>query len=506
MKGGIREIAPSGVMSVKSVLSILDHYHQAVVISNLEGCVVYYNRAAAHMDDMKREDVLGRKVTELYRVDEGVSPTMKSLKSGQPELNLACYYRTHLGRMVNSICNVFPIFDENRHMGAVCFMWEYQNVRDYTEMASQSARMVNLQNISPRVVKEKSLCFENGTRYTFDSIIGEDSLFKKTVASARLASRSPSSTILAGETGTGKELFAQAIHNNGPRHKEPFVAINCAAIPEHLLEGILFGTSKGAFTGAVDKAGIFEQANGGTLLLDEVNSMAIGLQAKLLRTLQERCVRRVGSLRELPIDLKIISTVNEDLNRACEQGFFRKDLMYRLGAVYLEIPPLRKRPLDVGLLTHHFIHRLNRTLGMNVAGVSQKVMAMFESSSWPGNVRELEHTIEGAMNMMHGDVIIDTHHLVGVRWHDDGAFTEPGVLEAVEEDQLSVIPPTFQAEALDWSEVKRVQESDAIRDALEKTRGNAAKAATILGISPQLIHYRIKKYGICRKAFKEKAG
>ena len=502
MEDVLRKKAFIDALGIESVLSVLSDFHQGVVVTDKTGVVVFYNRAASRMDEMRADDVLGVKVTELYRVDSGISPTMKALSQGRSEVNVACYYRTHLGRLVNSICNAFPITERGEGQGAICFMWEYRAVQDYTRMASRSTRMVNLQKIPKRVIKDKKSCFANGTRYTFESIIGEAPEFSKTVAYARMASRSPSSIILYGETGTGKELFAQAIHNNGPRSDKPFVAINCAAIPEHLLEGILFGTSKGAFTGAVDKAGIFEQANGGTLLLDEVNSMPIGLQAKLLRTLQERLVRRVGSLEEIPIDLKIISTVNEDLHLACEKGRFRTDLMYRLGVIYLEIPPLRDRRLDMGLLAHYFIHRMNRILNMKVVGVSREVMTLFEGYHWPGNVRELEHTIEGAMSMMQGGVILESHHLVGFRGRASHRGGE-SISNRVEVVDLPSVGPPVSVENQSWTEIKRLQESDSIQEALEAAGGNAAKAARMLGISPQLMHYRLKKYGICKKDFKK---
>ncbi len=328
--------------------------------------------------------------------------------------------------------------------------------------------------------------------------------------------------MLYGETGTGKELFAQSIHNNSARKKNLYVAINCAAIPENLLEGILFGTSRGAFTGAMEKAGIFEKAHGGTLLLDEVNSMPIGLQAKLLRILQEKKVRRVGSLQETDIDVKIISSTNESLQTACNQGRFRRDLLYRLGVVFIQIPPLRQRKRDMETLIGHFLHKCNTYLEKNIDTISSEVMELFHTYHWPGNVRELEHVIEGAMNMLGDKAIITMAHLsvhigsfapslsdISTRPFQDiihGGQHGISPVAGIANHGQPRVPHPLTAE--DQSPIKSLtqlqldNEIKTIRQALEESRGNGAKAARQLGISPQLLHFKTKKYGINRMDFK----
>ncbi|MCP3876099.1 MAG: transcriptional regulator, partial [Desulfobacteraceae bacterium] len=246
---------------------------------------------------------------------------------------------------------------------------------------------------------------------TFERIIGKTPAFVNAINASRMAASTPSPVMLFGETGTGKELFARALHNHSSRSAKKYTPVNCAAIPENLLEGILFGTSKGAFTGSVDKAGLFERTNKGTIFLDEVNSMPIGLQSKILRSIQESKVRRVGALKEIETDLKIISSVNNDPHVSISNGTLRSDLFYRLGVVFIHIIPLRERMDDLGLLVNHFIEKHNTLLGKSVQKASDKVMKLFKKYTWPGNVRELEHVIEGAMNVIGTNKTIQIRHL-----------------------------------------------------------------------------------------------
>ncbi len=216
---------------------------------------------------------------------------------------------------------------------------------------------------------------------------------------------STSSVLVYGETGTGKELYVQSIHNYSSRFNKPFIAQNCAALPENLFESILFGTVKGAFTGAVDKPGLFEQAHGGTLFLDEINSMPINLQTKLLRVLQDGVIRRVGDSRDRKIDVRIIAAMNVEPLKAVENGQIREDLFYRLNVVNIKLVPLRDRLEDIPLYVEHFIDKYNKELNKNVKGISSKVKELFMSYNWPGNVRELQHIIEAAINIVDNEYI-----------------------------------------------------------------------------------------------------
>jgi transcriptional regulator with PAS, ATPase and Fis domain len=309
----ILRLFPGADLSRISFLPLLKDFFEGVTITDRHGCVLFVNDEQARIDDMPAAMLSGKKITDIYQVDDGVSPVM-----------------------------------------------------------------------------------------------------------------------LFGETGTGKELLAQSIHNRSSRSSGRYVAVNCAAIPENLLEGILFGTTRGAFTGAVDKPGLFEKAHGGTLLLDEINAMTMGLQAKLLRFLQERKIRRVGSLEERDVDLKIISSVNVNPHVAIAQQTLRADLFYRLAVIFIRIPPLRERLQDLPALISHFLSKSNALLNRQIAGLSEAVISRFEHYPWPGNVRELEHVIEGA---------------------------------------------------------------------LSDTLGRPSAAAARLGISPQLMNYKMKKYRINRRDY-----
>lgn len=508
IKNSLAEIDPTLIL----LLPIFDDFHQGVIISNKEGKLVYFNKIQAQIDDLDLATVHGKPVTTIYRVDEGVSPTMQCIKTGKSIKNDACFYRTHLGKLVNSVHNVFPIHSNGKLTGTISFIWEYNALNQNDKKAFQIGKRKNLNPLGPHEKQRTQEIKGNGTRFCFDNIIGQDPKFLKSVQSARMASGSPSPIMLCGETGCGKELFAQSIHNNSRRRFNQYLAINCAAIPENLLEGILFGTAKGSFTGALDKAGLFENANGGTLLLDEINSMPMGLQAKLLRVLQEKKVRRVGSLNEIDIDLKIISTTNENPETACMEGRMRRDLLYRLGVVFIRIPPLRDRKRDFESLICHFLEKHNRALNKNITSISSEVMDLFTTYHWPGNVRELEHVIEGSMNMIgKNDTISMTHLSVHIGMRPDAAPPQQlpamGNLKGPSAGRINfVFPRKSSAEDTrpkkTLAEIQNQNESETIQLALQASQGNVAKAARDLGTSPQLLHHKIKKHKIDSAAFK----
>ena len=512
MEEQVSRVMGGGDYSVASMKPIFDQFYEGVIIADKDGVIQYLNATQIKTDDLKPGQGIGRKVTDFYHVDEGFSPTMQCLKIGRPVNNLACYYRTRLGRMVNSVHNVFPLVHGGRITGAICFVREYNALDHSLPEPMRDSRPENLQVFKPVDDQVRKEMGKNGTRFRFTDIIGETPSFQAAVKSAHMAALTPSPIMLCGETGTGKELFAQSIHNHSRRRYQPYVAVNCAAIPENLLEGILFGTSKGAFTGAMDKPGLFEKASGGTLLLDEINSLPLGLQAKLLRVLQENKVRRVGSLREIEVDLKLISSTNEDLRAACKEGRFRLDLLYRLGVVFIEIPPLRDRIEDLGLLVEHFLLRFSKRMGKSVDAVTQEVLDLFRAYPWPGNVRELEHIIEGAMNMVtHESWICRDHLRVHVGdFFDSADENAPWAAQqpAEEEPPQDAAPPRPRASASiaesgkSLSQIQVDHEVESIKHALWAAQGVCAQAARHLGISPQLFHYKLKKYKIDRLVYR----
>jgi arginine utilization regulatory protein len=495
-----------------SFLPVLDRFHEGVIITDARGMVLYMNDHQKKIDDLMGGKVIGKNVSALYSVDDDLSPVMRCIKTGTPIDSQACFYRTHLGKVVNSVHNVFPLLTSDKLIGTICFIRAYniieQSLKSFLHPEDTQKTDGTVSIVSGSAEKKQ---LTNGTRFTFDDIIGAEPEFLKTIEATRLASDSPSPVMLFGNTGTGKELLAQSIHNHSRRRNQNYVAINCAAIPETLLEGILFGTSRGAFTGAMEKAGLFEKASGGTLFLDEINSMSVGLQAKLLRTLQERKVRRVGSLKEISLDLKIISSVNEDPHQAIERGTFRADLLYRLAVVFVRIPSLKQRKGDLGILIRHFLEKYNRRLNKKVTAISPDVMALFSSYDWPGNVRELEHIIEGAMNLVKDATVIRTEHLavhigelptVAPASIPARQFTDHPAETAMDAPPPPAPPTPAPAPGEGLSDSRDTHEIKVIRQALKSSRGNAAQAARRLKMSPQLLHYKLKKYRIDGKSFK----
>ena len=291
---------------------------------------------------------------------------------------------------------------------------------------------------------------------------------------ARDIADSQASVFIQGESGTGKELFARYIHNHSPRKDKPFVAINCSALPETLLESELFGHEKGSFTGALSrKSGKFELANHGTILLDEISEMDIQLQSKLLRVLQEREIDRVGGTGPIPVDVRVISTTNRDIEKEIKDGKFRDDLYYRLNVIPIHLPPLRERKDDIPLLANHFIKKYNRIDKRSVKGLTEGAVQLLVQNQWKGNVRELENIIERAILMCKGDVI-----------DNKGLFINEKN-RPVEDTGYTFIPPTVSLKEM---------EEKAIFHALDHTNGNRTHAAEILGISVRTLRNKLNEY------------
>jgi arginine utilization regulatory protein len=399
---------------------------------------------------------------------------------------------------------VFPLFKKGRLEGAICLVREY-NVLEET--------------ISSVSLPRPKQVLPNDTQFDFDAIVGSNIDFLRAVNTAKMAAATPSPVMLCGETGTGKELFAQAIHNASERKGRRYTAVNCAAIPENLLEGLLFGTTSGAFTGARNKLGLFERASGGTLFLDELNAMAVGLQAKILRVIQERKVRRLGSLKENKIDLKIISSVNKEPHVAIAENILRPDLFYRLGVVFIPIPPLRDRKEDIVILARHFLAKHSRMLNRNVADMSSDVLTLFHEYEWPGNVRELEHVIEGAINLVVSSPTIERRHLQShlTTWHRlrgqpdtvqppraGSASGGAGIPRRTDGHPSSRSQISGRRSAGNESSLLTSQadhERSVIEAALDDHGGNVTRAAESVGISRQLFTYKMKKHRLRRQDY-----
>lgn len=323
---------------------------------------------------------------------------------------------------------------------------------------------------------------ERAREFNFKQIVGESPAMKKMLGlAAKVAESEVSSVLLQGESGTGKDLVAKAIHYGSQRAEGPFVAVNCAALPATLIESELFGYEKGAFTDAkARKEGLFEQAEGGTLLLDEIGELELSLQAKLLRVLEEGAFRRVGGLKDIPLDVRVLAASNRDLKAESEAVRFRLDLYYRLSIIQIDIPPLRERGDDVLLLSQHYIDAIGSKLRRRkITGLSPETTAVFRKYDWPGNVRELRNVIERALILEDADQIT-TQYLPGSLLMSPRLEQSPSATDA-----LFVLPE--QGISLDEAELSFV------RQAIQRSGGNQTRAAELLGISRDQLRYRLKK-------------
>ena len=328
---------------------------------------------------------------------------------------------------------------------------------------------------------------ERAREFNFKQIVGESPAMKKMLGlAAKVAESEVSSVLLQGESGTGKDLVAKAIHYGSQRAEGPFVAINCAALPATLIESELFGYEKGAFTDAkARKEGLFEQAEGGTLLLDEIGELELSLQAKLLRVLEEGAFRRVGGLKDIPLDVRVLAASNRDLKAESEAGRFRLDLYYRLSIIQIDIPPLRERGDDVLLLSQHYIDTIGARLKRSkVNGLSKEVQDVFRNYEWPGNVRELRNVIERALILEDGDKITTEYLPGGLLMPGPPApLSTPGAAET------STTRFLLPAEGISLDEA----ELSFVRQAIQRSGGNQTRAAELLGISRDQLRYRLKK-------------
>jgi two-component system response regulator AtoC len=361
---------------------------------------------------------------------------------------------------------------------------------------------------------------ERAKQFNFDQIVGHSSALRDVIQLAKKVAQSGVSSVLVqGESGTGKDLVAKAIHYSSQRSDGPFVAINCAAIPANLIESELFGYEKGAFTDAkVRKEGLFEQAEGGTLLLDEIGELELGLQAKLLRVLEEGAFRRVGGLKDVPLDVRIVVATNRDLKTESEAGRFRLDLFYRFSVIQIDMPALRERDGDVITLAHHYIAHFNKQFGKRIQGLSPEVVDIFQKYRWPGNVRELRNVIERVMILEESDVITAQYLPRGfdkIEALPEKTTPSPVPVQAETEIaqaatatsahvEVSAPPAPVQeniVEAIqnnfvvlpDTGIVLEELEMALVKQALDRSGGNQTRAADLLGISRDQLRYRLKK-------------
>lgn len=450
----------------------------AIHVVDADGITILYNEEMASLEKINVSDALGKPFREVFSsIPEEESTLLAALRDKKSTLNQEQTYLNAYGKEITVINSTVPIIVEGKVVAAM------EVSKDITDIKNMSDTILDLQSDLFPSAEEAGAKRgkKKGIReYHFDDIVGKNTRFEETLARAKKASRNDVTVLINGETGTGKELFAQSIHYDGLRKKGPFLAQNCAAIPESLLEGMLFGTAKGSFTGAEDRAGLFEQANGGTLLLDEISAMPFGLQGKILRVLQEEYIRRVGGDRDIPIDVRIIATINEPVDKLIGEGKLRKDLYFRLSIVSLQIPPLRERKSDIPILVDEFLKTYNERFDKQVWMVSDKAMEKLLDYDYPGNVRELENAIMGAVSMADKEHVLTEEEIsLGGGYRAQGTnLTE------------------FELGTNTLAEYLEGIERTLIGQHLIANDGNVSQTARDLGMLRQNLQHKIKKYGL----------
>lgn len=469
-------------MDKQSLLNlILDKIKEGIHVVDSTGRTLLYNKVMADMEGMEPDEVVNKQLLDVLPSLKGNSTLLKVLKTGEAiTMNYQTYFNKD-GKKITTVNSTWPIKKDGKIIGAVEIAKDISNIEKVVDSLINS---INYSNNAPKNYSNKT------AKYTFDDILGQSPEILNAKQIGYLASKTDSPVLIIGESGTGKELFAQSIHNASDRKNKPFIAENCAAIPENLLEGLLFGTSKGAFTGAINRSGLLEQADGGTLLLDEINSMPLDLQAKFLRVLQESKFRPIGSSREIKVDVRIIAITSKDPVELVKEGKLREDLFYRLSVVNIYIPPLRNRKGDIEILKNHFIKTFEKKFNKKIAGIDEEVNKFFNTYTWPGNVRELEHVIEGAFNIVQEYETIKMEHLP---YYIRKSYIDCTDNEIRDIDKQIHNIAAMKRNNLSLSEYLSKIEEELIIEALKLNDYNITKTAEYLGIKRQGLQYKLKK-------------
>ena len=454
-----------------ALLKVLEVASEGIHVVNEQGVTVVYNKAASEFDGLLPEEVLGKHVLDVFpSLTHDSSTLLRVLRSGVPEIAKQQTFTNYKGKKITTINSTYPITDGGEIIGACEISTDITRIKEMAERIADLSQELRSKEHGEGAGGPKARSKISRKLFTVNDIVGQSAVMREVRRQVVQVARTQSNVLVWGETGTGKELVVQSIHSASERAESAFVAQNCAALPEGLLEGLVFGTSKGGFTGAQDRPGLLELASGGTLYLDEIDSMPLGLQAKLLRVIQEKRVRRLGDVKERPVDVRIVGSTSVPPRQAVEQGLMRSDLYFRLSVVEIGLPPLRKRQEDIPLLCSHFLRKHGKGKHINI---SPEVMSAFLTYDWPGNVRELEHAVEGSLAFLRGNTI-----------------------------ELQHIPPTVRGITATTTLARgsirnqlKSHEKAAIEEAL-KQGGSVSHAARILGIPRQTLQYRMKIHGI----------
>lgn len=456
----------TNLKEVKSMLGAVFYATQdAISVVNKEGLGIMINPAYTKITGLSEKDILGKPAT--VDIAEGESVHMQVLATKKPVKGSLLKVGPNKKEV---LVNAAPIIVDGELKGSVGVL------HDITEM----------NKLSEELKQAKQIIRKLEAKYTFDDIAGKEMSIVDAIEKAKKAAFTPATVFLVGESGTGKEIFAHAIHNASDRKYNQFVRVNCAAIAQSILESELFGYEEGAFTGAKKggKKGIFEEANRGTIFLDEISEISVETQAKLLRVLQEKEVVRVGGTKSISIDVRIIAATNANIEEAVKRGKFRKDLYYRINMFPIKIPPLRERKGDIEVLARLFIKKFNQDYGRNIEGIKDDAIKAIFEYDWPGNVRELENVIGRAIiSMRINEKIIEKKHMPKFNFHEQSG-------------RSSIYGGINNMESLTLEELTQRMESDYISQILKVYDYNKTKTAKALGISLRNLYYKIEKYGI----------
>lgn len=476
--------------------SVLDQVEEGVVISDDENRILFINRAAEVIEGIDAKKSINKRMEELYSPTD-LTPNQSHhsvvLDTGIPANE---YYNKYVvkenHKIVNALERMFPVNVGKKTIAV------YSLIKNLPVLKKSMEQSLGLYT---HFAEEKP---KNGTKYTFGSILGNDIRFVETISNAKHVAKNQTNVLIYGETGTGKELFAQSIHNYSSYQVGPFISVNCAAIPNTLLESMFFGTTKGAYTGAVNTPGLFEQAENGTIFLDEINSMDMALQAKILKVIENRTVRRIGADKETEIRCRILCALNEDPVQCIEDGKLRRDLYYRLSSCILHIPPLRERKSDIPLYCNYFLSRFNKEYSQRIERVDEGLLSLFMSYNWPGNVRELQHVIESAYSV--AEESIRVLKLENISSYYKSSFVEENgnskmktakmEESIVDEMQHDTASEDFTPQPSGLKNQIDAYEKEIIARTLDETNGNVTVAAQILEITRQALQHKIRKYEI----------
>jgi PAS domain S-box-containing protein len=439
---------------------LLDVIDQCIFTIDKHGVVTFFNRAAEELTGYRAGEIIGKNCASIFRTElcTGDCPLKRTIESGQRVVDRRVRIRAKDGRSIPvSVTTAMLCTGEGEVIGGV-------------EVIKDLSSLVHLKR-------------QLDGKYCFEDIISKNDRMQRIFNLLPLVAKSDSTVLILGASGTGKELVAKAIHHQSNRNDRPFVAVNCAAMPETLIESELFGYIKGAFTDAKrDKPGRIAQADGGTLFLDEVGDLPLKIQVKLLRFLQERAYEPLGATFTTRADVRVLSATHRDLEQMVEQGTFRQDLFYRLNIMQFHLPSLHERPEDIPLLVQHFVRRFRHITGKKIEGISDEALSLMLHYAFPGNIRELENMIERAFILCQGP-LVTVEHLPST------------MVERVVDEEGGNGTAARPALAMDLDPLKQA-ERKTIRDALRRHKGNRSRAAADLGIHRSTLIRKIKLYGI----------